>query len=107
MNADRRSSVSADATRGRLGRVVSARMQRSVVVVVETLIRHPRYGKYVRMRSRFMAHDAAGRCHEGDLVRIVPTRKISKRKSWEVVDVVSRDSRELPEDVVTGGGESS
>ena len=79
------------APRGRVGRVDRARMQKSVVVVVETLIRHPRYGKYVRMRSRIMAHDAEGRCREGDLVRIVPSRKRAKRKAWDVAEVLGRE----------------
>jgi small subunit ribosomal protein S17 len=80
------------AARGRLARVARARMQKSVIVVVETLVRHPRYGKYVRMRSRLMAHDAEGRCREGDLVRIVPSRKRAKRKAWDVVEILGRDS---------------
>jgi small subunit ribosomal protein S17 len=66
-------------------------MQKSVIVVVETLVRHPRYGKYLRMRSRIMAHDAEGRCREGDLVRIVPSRKRAKRKAWDVAEIVARE----------------
>lgn len=97
------SSSSSGALRGRVGRVARARMQKSVVVVIETLIRHPRYGKYVRMRSRIMAHDAEGRCREGDVVRIVPGRKRAKNKSWDVVEIVARAEGAAP--APAGAGE--
>ncbi len=90
------SSVESSAPRGRVGRVDRARMQKSVIVVVETLVRHPRYGKYLRMRSRIMAHDAEGRCREGDLVRIVPSRKRAKRKAWDVAEIVAREPDAIP-----------
>ncbi len=90
------SSVESPAPRGRVGRVDRARMQKSVIVVVETLVRHPRYGKYLRMRSRIMAHDAEGRCREGDLVRIVPSRKRAKRKAWDVAEIVAREPDAVP-----------
>ena len=90
------STAESSAPRGRVGRVDRARMQKSVIVVVETLVRHPRYGKYLRMRSRIMAHDAEGRCREGDLVRIVPSRKRAKRKAWDVAEIVAREPDAVP-----------
>ncbi len=83
-------------THGRVGRVERARMQKSVVVVVETLVRHPRYGKFLRLRARVMAHDAEGRCREGDLVRVVPSRKRSKHKAWDVAEIVRSESGSTP-----------
>lgn len=72
-----------------MGRVVSAKMQKSVVVAVEWTITHPEYKKVVRRSSRYMAHDDRN-CGVGDLVRLVETRPLSKRKRWRVVAIVER-----------------
>jgi small subunit ribosomal protein S17 len=81
------------ATRGRrqerVGVVVSAKMQKSVVVAVERLVRHGLYRKTLRLTSRFMAHDEKG-AQRGDRVRIRETRPMSKRKRWEVVEILGR-----------------
>jgi small subunit ribosomal protein S17 len=73
-----------------IGRVVSYKMQKSVTVSVERLVRHPAYGKFIRRTTKVMAHDEDGTCREGDTVAIVECRPISKRKSWRVVEVVER-----------------
>lgn len=79
------------ANRRRLtGRVVSNKMQKTVVVVVETTTSHPVYGKTLRARKRYKAHDEGSTCGVGDLVRIVETRPISKDKSWVVEEVLER-----------------
>jgi small subunit ribosomal protein S17 len=72
------------------GVVVSAKMDKTVVVQVERLTRHPVYKKVLRRSSRFKAHDEANDCHEGDRVVIAECRPLSKGKSWRVTQVVSR-----------------
>jgi small subunit ribosomal protein S17 len=73
-----------------IGRVVSNKMQKSVTVAIERLVRHPAYGKFIRRTKKVMAHDEENACREGDLVAIVECRPISKRKSWRVVEIVER-----------------
>ena len=72
------------------GRVVSAKMQKTISVTVERLIKHPKYGKYVRRTTKLLAHDEKGEGREGDLVDIVECRRLSARKSWRLVRVVKR-----------------
>lgn len=72
------------------GRVVSDKMDKSVTVSIERLIKHPVYGKYVRRTSKVMAHDEDNACRQGDTVAIAECRPISKHKSWRVVEVVER-----------------
>ena len=73
-----------------VGRVVSDKMDKTVSVAVERLIKHPVYGKYIRRTTKVLAHDASNECKEGDRVTISECRPISKTKSWTVVDVVER-----------------
>jgi small subunit ribosomal protein S17 len=70
-------------------------MQKSVVVSIERLVRHPAYGKFIRRTTTIMAHDEEGTCREGDTVAIVECRPISKRKSWRVVEIVARAPAEV------------
>jgi small subunit ribosomal protein S17 len=72
------------------GTVVSNKMQKTVAVTVERLIKHERYGKYVRRTTKLLAHDEAAECKEGDLVEIAECRRLSARKAWKVVRVVKR-----------------
>lgn len=72
------------------GRVVSDKMDKSVSVAIERLIKHPVYGKYIRRTSKVMAHDETNQCKAGDRVTISECRPISKNKSWSVVSVVER-----------------
>jgi len=72
------------------GRVVSDKMDKTVSVAIERLIKHPVYGKYIRRTTKVMAHDAANECKAGDTVQIAEGRPISKNKSWSVVNVVER-----------------
>jgi small subunit ribosomal protein S17 len=72
------------------GRVVSDKMDKSVSVAIERLIKHPVYGKYIRRTSKVMAHDETNQCKEGDRVQIAEGRPISKNKSWSVVSVIER-----------------
>lgn len=77
-------------SRRTVGRVVSNKMQKSVTVAIERLVKHPAYGKFIRRTTKVMAHDEEGTCREGDTVAIVECRPISKRKSWRVVEIVDR-----------------
>jgi small subunit ribosomal protein S17 len=91
MSAERTSDTSTgDTTRRTVGRVVSNKMQKSVTVSVERLVKHPAYGKFIRRTTKIMAHDEDGTCREGDTVAIVECRPISKRKAWKVVEVLER-----------------
>jgi len=74
----------------RVGRVVSERMNKTVVVAIERLVKHPLYKKYIRHTSKVYAHDEKNDAHEGDLVRVVETRPISKLKRWRVQAILER-----------------
>jgi small subunit ribosomal protein S17 len=77
----------------RSGRVISNKMDNTVVVGVETVKKHPLYNKSVRKIVRYKAHDASDKCNEGDTVRIVETRPLSKQKHWRVVEVVIKNEK--------------
>lgn len=74
----------------RQGKVISNKMQKTVVVAVESRVRHPLYGKFVRHTAKFKAHDEDNACGEGDTVEIMETRPLSKEKNWRVVRIVER-----------------
>ena len=73
-----------------VGVVVSAKATKTVIVAVERRVRHPVYGKIIRRTSKFMVHDEHG-AKQGDAVRIVETRPLSKRKRWRVEEIVGQD----------------
>ncbi len=72
------------------GRVVSDKMDKTITVVVERLVKHPLYGKYIRRSTKLHAHDENNECREGDVVVIQECRPISKTKSWRLVRIVER-----------------
>jgi small subunit ribosomal protein S17 len=74
----------------REGKVVSNKMQKTVVVAVESLVPHPLYGRRIRRTKKYKAHDEENQCQIGDIVRIVETRPLSKEKRWRVVEILSR-----------------
>ena len=74
----------------RVGIVTSDKMNKSVVVTVERRVMHPKYGKFVKLSSTFMAHDEKDEAHVGDTVRISETRPISKQNRWRLVEVIER-----------------
>lgn len=84
----------ADVERGRrkglVGTVVSDKMDKTVVVAVETVHAHPLYGKRIRRTERYKAHDEENACRVGDRVRLMETRPLSKEKRWRVVEIVER-----------------
>jgi len=72
------------------GQVVSDKMDKTVSVSIERLIKHPVYGKYIRRTTKVLAHDESNECKAGDRVTISECRPMSKRKAWQVVNVVER-----------------
>jgi len=74
----------------RTGAVVSNKMQKTIVVAVKRKVKHPIYGKFVNKTTKFVAHDEENTCKEGDLVRIMETRPLSKRKNWRLVEIIER-----------------
>tara|TARA_B100001115_G_C15789914_1_gene389413 strand:- start:512 stop:766 length:255 start_codon:yes stop_codon:yes gene_type:complete len=74
----------------RIGIVTSNKMEKSIVVSIERKEKHPLYGKYVKKTSKFIAHDNDNQCNEGDRVRIMETRPLSKNKNWRLVEIIER-----------------
>lgn len=72
------------------GKVVSDKMDKTVVVSVERLKNHPLYHKKYKTSNKFMAHDEKGACKEGDIIEIEETRPLSKNKRWRVIDQISK-----------------
>jgi small subunit ribosomal protein S17 len=72
------------------GRVVSTKMQKTIAVEIERLVKHPAYGKYIRRTTKLLAHDENGASQEGDLVIITPCRPMSRHKSWRLLEVVAK-----------------
>ncbi len=75
------------------GRVVSNKMQKTIAVEIERLVRHPTYGKYIRRTTKLLAHDENGSSQEGDLVVITPCRPVSRHKSWRLLEIVEKAAR--------------
>jgi small subunit ribosomal protein S17 len=78
-----------------MGRVMSNKMDKTVVVKVERLQRHPLYRKVLKKSKKFKAHDAYNSCQVGDVVRIVESRPLSKEKRWIVEEIVERADRSI------------
>ncbi len=74
----------------RIGHVVSNKMDKTVVVAVETTKRHPLYKKTFKQVARYKAHDEANKCKPGDKVRIIETRPLSRQKRWRVAEVITK-----------------
>ncbi|MEX0814005.1 MAG: 30S ribosomal protein S17 [Chitinophagales bacterium] len=74
----------------RVGLVTSNKMDKSIAVMVERKERHPLYGKFVKKSKKFIAHDEKNDCNEGDLVKIIETRPLSKSKRWRLVEILER-----------------
>jgi small subunit ribosomal protein S17 len=82
---------SSEALKGsKVGRVVSNKADKTVTLKIERQVQHPLYGKYIKRSSKIHAHDEDNSCNEGDLVKIVQCRPISKSKAWRVVEIVER-----------------
>ena len=74
----------------RVGTVVSSKMDKTIVVAVERKEKHPLYGKFVKKTTKFVAQDEKNECSDGDTVRIMETRPLSKTKNWRLVEIVEK-----------------
>jgi small subunit ribosomal protein S17 len=74
----------------RIGKVVSDKMDKTIVVAIETLVRHPLYGKSIKRTTKFKAHDENNECKMGDRVKIMETRPLSKDKRWRLVEIIEK-----------------
>ncbi len=82
----------------RVGRVVSDKMNKTRVVVVERIVKHPLYKKYIKVRKKYYVHDEHNESREGDIVRIMETRPLSKTKRWRLVEILRKAER--PEELL-------
>ena len=74
----------------RVGKVVSDKMDKTIVVAVERNKRHPLYGKIIRRTKNYMVHDESNECKAGDKVRIMETRPLSRKKRWRLIDIIEK-----------------
>ena len=74
----------------RIGIVTSNKMDKSIVVSIARRVKHDLYGKFLNKTSKFVAHDEKNECNEGDTVKIMETRPISKNKNWRLVEIIER-----------------
>jgi len=79
-----------NARKERVGLVVSNKMDKSITVAIERRMKHPMYGKFVKQTTKLMAHDENNDAGEGDTVRIMETRPLSKNKRWRLIEIVER-----------------
>ncbi|KPU83580.1 30S ribosomal protein S17 [Psychromonas sp. PRT-SC03] len=77
-------------TRTLQGKVISAKMDKSIVVVIERKVKHPLYGKFMKRTTKIHTHDETNQCSEGDLVKISECRPLSKTKSWTLAEIVTK-----------------
>jgi len=92
-SSERVTATGEEATKGSrmlTGQVVSNKMNKTITVAIERVVRHPTYGKYVRRTTKLLAHDETNQAREGDTVTITPCRPLSRRKSWRLVAVLER-----------------
>ena len=74
----------------RIGVVTSNKMEKSIIVAIERKVKHELYGKFLKKTSKFIAHDEENTCNEGDTVKIMETRPLSKNKNWRLVEIIER-----------------
>jgi small subunit ribosomal protein S17 len=74
----------------RVGKVVSDKMDKTIVVAIEDNVKHPKYGKVIKRTIKFKAHDENNECREGDTVKIMETRPLSKDKRWRLVEIIEK-----------------
>lgn len=94
MMAENNQQTTTDSQRGsrktRVGKVVSTKMDKTAIIAVERRVAHPMYGKQVAQTKKYYAHDEENAAREGDIVKIVETRPLSKLKRWRVVEIVEK-----------------
>jgi len=77
----------------RIGKVVSDKMDKTAVIVIDNLVRHPLYGKIMKRSKKFKAHDEENQCRVGDKVRVMETRPLSKDKRWRIIEILEREQK--------------
>ena len=85
-------SAAGKAVRTLTGQVVSNKMDKTIAVAIERVVRHPTYGKFVRRTTKLLAHDENNEAREGDTVSITPCRPLSRHKSWRLLAIIERAS---------------
>ena len=83
-------TIDRNARKEKIGVVTSNKMQKTITVAVERRVKHPKYGKFLTMTSKFKAHDEKNECNIGDTVKIMETRPLSKLKNWRLVEIIER-----------------
>ncbi|MES2559797.1 MAG: 30S ribosomal protein S17 [Bacteroidota bacterium] len=73
-----------------IGKVLSNKMEKTIVVSVERKVMHPKYGKFIKMTSKFKAHDEKNECSINDIVKLMETRPLSKDKRWRLVEIIEK-----------------
>jgi small subunit ribosomal protein S17 len=86
-------NISVENVRTVTGKVVSNKMDKTAAVLVERLVKHPVYGKYVKRSTKFLVHDENNQCQEGDTVKIASCRPLSKHKSFRLVEVIETSNK--------------
>ena len=76
--------------KNKIGIVISDKMDKSRVIAVKRYLKHPFYGKFIRKTSKFMVHDENNESHTGDVIKIMETRPLSKRKRWRLVEIIEK-----------------
>ena len=76
--------------KNRVGRVLSNKMEKTITIAVERMVKHPFYGRYVRRTTKLTVHDEEQTCRIGDIVRVTETRPLSKNKRWRLTEVIQR-----------------
>ncbi len=74
----------------RIGVVLSNKMDKTITVAVRRKVKHPIYGKFIKKTKKYVAHDAENDCNEGDVVKVMEVRPLSKRKRWRLVEIIER-----------------
>jgi len=90
MNSNEPVAIPERGARTLTGKVVSAKMDKTIAVVIERMVKHETYGKYLRRSTKLLAHDESKSAREGDTVMITPCRPLSRRKSWRLLSIVER-----------------
>jgi small subunit ribosomal protein S17 len=90
MSSNETVAVAARGIRTLTGKVVSAKMDKTIAVVIERMVKHETYGKYLRRSTKLLAHDETKSAREGDTVSITPCRPLSRRKSWRLLSIIER-----------------
>jgi len=83
----------------KVGKVIGKKMKKTITVQVERKVRHPLYKKTIKKQKTFLAHDEYEKCKVGDMVRIIETRPISRRKKWRVVEIVGLSTHEIENEI--------